>query len=77
MPDVEASVPEGTKEKSTTGVGEADKHQARNDAADALITITQDEEMLTTNWTRPTKELDDVIVRVKKRLGMNGERRIA
>ena len=29
------------------------------------------------NWSRPTKELEDVVVRVKERLGMNVERGIA
>ncbi len=33
--------------------------------------------MLTTNWSRPTKELEDVVLRVKERLGMNAESRIA
>ena len=33
--------------------------------------------MLTTNWSRPTKELDDVVVRVKARLEMDVEKRNA
>lgn len=31
--------------------------------------------MLTTNWSRPTKELDDVVVRVKERLETDVEKR--
>ena len=33
--------------------------------------------MLTINWTRPTKELDGVVVRVKERLEMDVEKRNA
>ena len=77
MPNVKASIPEGTNKKLITGGGEADKDKARNDAADALFMITQNEEMLMTNWSRPTKELEDVVLRMKERLGLNGERLIA
>ena len=33
--------------------------------------------MLATNWSRPTKELDEVFVRVKERLEVDVEKRIA
>ena len=63
--------------KLMKGGGEADKDKARNDAADALFMITQHDEMLMTNWSRPTKELEDVVLRMKESLGLNVERLIA
>lgn len=33
--------------------------------------------MLTTNWSRPTKEFDDIVERVKERLEMDVEKRNA
>ena len=77
MPNVKASIPEGINKKLITGGGEADKDKARNDAADALFMITQNEEMLMTNWSCPTKELEDVVLRMKERFGLNVERLIA